>query len=266
MKLYTTLLLLFCLFIFGCAAPVKVVNSKRTPLNHYKNLVVLNLQSDVIGETNDDVMNKIMEKTASGILRLNRFTKVVLPKDLIVENKSKKSEVVKLNELKGDANPSAILKITLANFDKGNSFARFMFGALAGTGEVKLEMTVYDMKSTKQVLKAETVSKIQGSFASEHNVVVPLSKAIVDFVKDEFSFDETYQTINMPDGRKFYGIIRKITKDKLYWTDDNTLYIVKRKLIKSVYEEGKKLSWVQLTQRKYSRLNYNRYRKSVTVK
>ena len=265
MKNLTRTVIFATFLMVGCAAPIKVKNTNRQPLNHYKNLQIFELKSDVIGETNDKVMNKIMTKAIGGILQLGRFKKVSRPEGSELEDKAAATEIVSLQELEDDPSPTATLQIFLTNYNKGNSFARFMFGALAGSGEVKLEMTVVDMKTKQEKLKAETVAKIEGSFASESNVVGPLSKAIVKFVREQFDFDRTYQTVNLTDGRDLFGEIRKVTDDKLYLIDGGTMYIIKRKRIQLITENQTTLTWKQISQRNYPGLNYNRYRDPVRI-
>ncbi|MGH7597399.1 MAG: hypothetical protein ACREOI_13685 [bacterium] len=74
----------------------------------------------------------------------------------------------------------------MLKYKKGNSFLRFLFGTLAGGGEVSMELAVVNRATRKEILKAKTTAQIQGSFASENDVIPPLSKAIVKFTKENF--------------------------------------------------------------------------------
>ncbi|HEX7574061.1 MAG TPA: hypothetical protein VF514_13295, partial [Bacteroidota bacterium] len=57
---------------------------------------------------------------------------------------------------------------------------------LAGSGNVTLELDVVNRSTHQQIMKARTAANISGSFSSASNVVGPLSKAIVNFVDENF--------------------------------------------------------------------------------
>ncbi len=133
-----------------------------------------------------------MTKSIKGIIALKRFSAIGLSEEVSLAGSDEdlakiRQSVTKPDEL-GNAVPdrTATLQLTLLKYKKGNGFLRFLFGSLAGGGEVSMELTVANRATRKEILKANTTAKIQGSFASEQDVIPPLSKAIVKFTEENF--------------------------------------------------------------------------------
>jgi hypothetical protein len=186
--LITTLIL-----VLSCAAPIKMEKSSKEPLVQYNQLEILPLENQIVGEINEDVVNKIMSRSIKDIIKINRFSEISVAQGITLVGgdgeKVKKSDVVISPDSLGlsENDLVASFQIRLIKYKKGNAFLRFLFGALAGSGEVQLELEVFDKNSGGSVLKATTASKISGAFSSEENVIAPLSRAVVKFVKDNFT-------------------------------------------------------------------------------
>lgn len=264
---FIVILLLLFLLIFGCAAPITMISTERDSLEHYKYLELTEMQNDVIGEINESVINKILDKSIKGIIKLNRFDKIVVPEKIEINDENILSNIITKSESQNNLPNSAVLKIVLLKYNKGNSFVRFLFGALAGSGEVTCELIVLDKGTNNEVLKAQTTAQISGAFSSESNVIGPISKAIVKFVKEEFTFTGNYLAIILTDdNKKIFGEVKNVKKDKIYLADKKTLYIINKNKILSIQDDNVEVSWEELSQKKYKRINYNRYSDSITIK
>jgi hypothetical protein len=171
---------------FFCAAPVTMIKAPRRSLDGYANLEVLELQNDVVGQIDEAILYSIVEKATKGIADLDRFQKIVVPENVDMNDKKYAGIFVSLQEVEDEQPETAVLKTTLVKYDKGNAFLRFLFGFMAGSGKVTLELAVSDMNTGEEIMKAETTAQIAGSFSSERDVVIPLSLAIVKFVKEYF--------------------------------------------------------------------------------
>jgi hypothetical protein len=188
----TLLFTLTLILILGCAAPIKMEKSSDKPLVQYNQLEILPLDNQIIGEINDNVVNKIMSRSIKDIIEMNRFSAVSISQEITLVGKDgekvQQSSVVKPVDSLGLApnDQVAVYQIRHTKYKKGNSFLRFLFGAFAGSGEVELELEVFDKRSGNTVLKAITASQIAGAFASENDIISPLSKSIVKFIKDNF--------------------------------------------------------------------------------
>ncbi len=185
-----TFLLLCSLFallllLSGCAAPVQILTPATQPLSPYKTLEITPLRNDVVGKIDRSVIDDIMQDAVEGILDLRYFDRVIVS-DQIPLKKEISDKVLRPSMFKDSAAAVARLKTTITEFDEGSATLRFFFGALAGSGQVTLELTVADGKTDNLLLKGKTTSKISGAFASASNVVGPLSKAIVNFTEDHF--------------------------------------------------------------------------------
>jgi len=176
----------------GCAAPVIITTPAKEPLKDFSRLEIAPMQNQVVGEINQEVVDKIMTKSIKGIIELKRFSTIGVServsligsdKDLAMINQA----VIKTDELtNGQADRVAMLQVTLLKYKKGSGFLRFLFGALAGGGEVSMDLTVTNRATQREILKANTTAQITGSYSSEKDVILPLSKAIVKFTKENF--------------------------------------------------------------------------------
>lgn len=176
----------------GCAAPVVITTPAKEPLENFGRLEIAPMQNQVVGEINQEIVDKIMTRSIKGIVALKRFSAIALSEEVALVGSDKdlaaiRQSVVKSDELgNAEADRIATLQITLLKYKKGNGFLRFLFGTLAGGGEVSMELAVANRVTRQEILKANTTAKIQGSFASEKDVIPPLSKAIVKFTKENF--------------------------------------------------------------------------------
>jgi hypothetical protein len=243
-----------------------MISTERQSLDHYKNLEILELQNDVIGQINEKITTSIMEKSIKGIVKLNRFDKVIVSDKIQIDDADILPKISKSGEIQNDLPESAVFKVTLVEFDKGNAFLRFLFGNMAGSGQVTCEMDILDRGTQKQVLKAQTTAPIAGAFASEDDVIGPISKAMIKFIKEEFTSKMDYVTINLTDDRKIYGQVLKLEKDVILLADKNTLYHIRKNKILSIQDDGVDVTWEQLGQKEYEPINYNKYSKSITIK
>jgi hypothetical protein len=144
-----------------------------------------------VGQINQEVVDKIMTKSVQGILDLKRFSVVALSRQVALsgsdqEVQSIRHAVVEPNEWSDPAVERATLKVTLTEYRKGNAALRFFIGFGAGNGKATMEMAVLESATDAEVLRASTTATIGGSLASEKDVIGPLSKAIVKFVKENF--------------------------------------------------------------------------------
>jgi hypothetical protein len=260
------ILALFCSLFINCAAPITMISSERQSMDHYKNLEIQELQNDVIGQINENITTSIMEQSIKGIVKLNRFEQVIVSDKIQINDADILAKISKSGEIQNDLPESAVFKVTLVEFDKGNAFLRFLFGNMAGTGKVTCEMVVQDKSTGKEVLKAQTTAQIAGSFASEDDVIGPISKALVKFIKEEFASKMDYVTINLTDDRKIYGQVLKLEKDVIHLADKNTLYHIRKNKILSIQDDGVEVTMEQLGQKEYGPINYNKYSKSITIK
>ncbi|MBN1998761.1 hypothetical protein JW935_14475, partial [candidate division KSB1 bacterium] len=156
------------ILIFACAAPITMMNTERHPINHYTNLEVLEFQNDVIGEINTFIMNKIMEKSIRGIVKLERFEKVSISPKIETNDEYILSNTSSADEAGDNLENTAVLEVILREYKKGNAFVRFLFGALAGSGSVTCDLVVLDKKTSKTMMRAQTTAKIVGAYSSEN--------------------------------------------------------------------------------------------------
>jgi hypothetical protein len=169
--------------------------SSDEPLVQYSQLEILPLENQIVGEINENVVNKIMSRSIKDIIKLNRFSAISVDQEINLVGgdgeKVKQSNVLISSDSLGltENDRVASFQIRLIKYKKGNAFLRFLFGAFAGTGEVQLELEVFNKDSGDSVLKATTASQISGAFSSEENVIAPLSRAVVKFVKENFTAD-----------------------------------------------------------------------------
>jgi hypothetical protein len=125
-------------------------------------------------------MNSAIER----ILDLKHFSHIIVA-DSINLKPEIESRIIRLSAAQ-DSLSTAILKITIVEYDEGNGFLRFLFGMFAGSGKVTLELSVINRQSNREILKAKSTADITGAFSSANNVVDPLSRAINNFVEDHF--------------------------------------------------------------------------------
>ncbi len=173
------------LFLAGCAAPVQIMSPATESLTPYRSIEILPPQNDVVGQIDKSVVNSIMEDAVEGILDLKYFDNIIVS-DEIGLKKELSDKVLRPGMLKDTTVNVALLKTTIAEYDEGSATLRFFFGSFAGSGQVTLELAVYKKTDKSQLIKAKTTAKISGAFSSADNVVGPLSKAIVNFTKDNF--------------------------------------------------------------------------------
>ena len=174
------------LTLLFCAAPITTIKAPRRSLDGYANMNIVVPQNDVVGQIDDAIVYSIVEKATKGIADLGRFQKIVVPENVDLADKKYAGIFVSLQDVQGEKEKTTVLKTILVKYDKGNAFLRFLFGFMAGSGKVTLELTVSDMSTGEEIIKAETTAQIAGSFSTEQDVVVPLSLAIVKFVKEYF--------------------------------------------------------------------------------
>lgn len=169
----------------SCAAPVEITVPAKEPLTGFRTLKIAAPQNDVIGQIDAGVVNDIMQDAVEGILDLKHFNTVIVSDSIAL--KQELSDRVSRSDASGDSVASvAVITTTIVEYDEGSGFLRFLFGAMAGSGKVTLELSVANESTHQLIMKARTESKISGSLASASNVVGPLSKAIVNFVEDNF--------------------------------------------------------------------------------
>lgn len=184
--LQCSLLLLLGLGIFaGCAAPVEIMVPAKEPLTTYRTLEIAAPANDVVGKIDNSVVNDIMQDAVEGILDLKHFSSLIVSTEIGLRKEL--SDSVSRPGAPGDTTSSvAVLGTTIVEYDEGSGFLRFLFGALAGSGKVTLELYVVNRSTHQEIMKARSTATISGAFATASNVVGPLSKAIVNFVEDNF--------------------------------------------------------------------------------
>lgn len=181
-------LLLVLAVAAGCAAPIKTTQSLAAPDYQYSGLVIQPLQNEVVGEINESVCGKIMTDAAHGILQKSIVPYLHVPPEVSVGGGDRAKKVrmasLPLDSLEKVAPHIVEVHTRLVSYDKGSATVRFLFGMLAGGGEVILDIELRDHATGFVVTSGRTKATIQGAFASEKDVIGPLSKAITKFVKD----------------------------------------------------------------------------------
>ena len=172
--------------IAGCAAPLEIMVPAREPLTPYRTLEIAAPTNDVVGKIDNSVVNDIMQDAVEGILDLKHFSSLIVSSEIGLRKEL--SDIVSRPGGLGDSTAAvAVLGTTIVEYDEGSGFLRFLFGSLAGSGKVTLELYVVNRATHQEIMKARTTATISGAFSSASNVVGPLSKAIVNFVEDNFA-------------------------------------------------------------------------------
>jgi hypothetical protein len=187
MKTLFQIMIVFAVAAFalsGCAAPLQIMTPAQEPLGHFRQLEIAAPKNDVIGKINSEVVHNIMNSAIERILDLKHFSHIIVA-DSINLKPEIESRIIRLSAAQ-DSLSTAILKITIVEYDEGNGFLRFLFGMFAGSGKVTLELSVINRQSNREILKAKSTADITGAFSSANNVVDPLSRAINNFVEDHF--------------------------------------------------------------------------------
>ncbi|MFC1483832.1 DUF4410 domain-containing protein [Candidatus Neomarinimicrobiota bacterium] len=175
--------IILAVIIVGCAAPVSYVATPAEPLTRYLSLEIDPIQSEVIGQVNQAILDEIMTGAVKDIIATNRFDEIRLVDDRL---RKQLSRPVIVDSLSTAGDNIAVLLPVLLDYNKGNALLRFLFGFMAGAGNVKFELKVLDKTTGLELVRAETAAAIAGAYASEQVVVIPLSKAIAKFVEQSF--------------------------------------------------------------------------------
>jgi hypothetical protein len=178
--------LIMIFIIAGCAAPLKMTKTNTVNLGEYRAMEIIEIQNDVIGEIDDDIINDIMEEAVDEIEDLDYFDKLYLPTSVNVEENDIIAKIDSVDIDNNKLKKIIKLKVVLTEYDKGNGLLRFLFGIFAGNGKVTLQLSLLDSMSDEVFAEAESTARISGSFSSSQNVVTPLSKAIGNFVEQQF--------------------------------------------------------------------------------
>jgi hypothetical protein len=171
--------------LVGCAAPVQILVPAKEPLSTFRALEIAPPKNDVVGKIDRGLVGEIIDEAVEGLLDLKRFDTLVVAPQIVLKKKLA-DRVGSAGQFADSALPLAILHTTIVEYDEGNAFLRFLFGVLAGSGKVTLELSVVNRATGQEILKARTTAQISGAFASKNNVVGPLAKAIVKFVRENF--------------------------------------------------------------------------------
>lgn len=181
-------LLLVLAVAAGCAAPITTTQSLTAPEYTYAGLIMQPLNNDVIGEINEAVCGKIMTDASHGILKKMIVPYLHVPTEVLAGGGDRARTVreasIPVDSLEKVAPHIIEVHTRLISYDKGSATVRFLFGMLAGGGEVILEIQLKDHANGSVVTAGTTKATIQGAFSSEKDVIGPLSKAITKFVND----------------------------------------------------------------------------------
>ncbi len=184
----------------GCAAPITTTQSLAAPEYEYSGLIVQPLTNDVIGEINEKVCGKIMTDAAHGILQKSIVPYMHVPPEVSAGGGDRAKKVrmasLPLDSLEKVAPHIVEVHTRLVSYDKGSATVRFLFGMLAGGGEVVLDIELRDHATGFVVTAGRTKATIQGAFSSEQDVIGPLSKAITKFVKDNMKNLEVAKSVS----------------------------------------------------------------------
>lgn len=175
--------LILVVLIAGCAAPVSYVASPTEPLSQYRSLQIDPVQSEVVGQVNQTILDQIMIAAVKEIIADERFDEIRVVDDRL---RLKLSSPVVVDSLSTADEGVAILLPVLLDYNKGNALLRFLFGFMAGAGSVKFELKTLDKTTNRELARAETTASIAGAYSSEQVVVIPLSKAIAKFIEQSF--------------------------------------------------------------------------------
>lgn len=177
--------------LVGCAAPIKTTQSLAAPEYTYAGLIVQPLVNDVVGEINESVCGKIMTDASHGILQKAIVPYMHVPSEVLAGGGDRAKKVraasIAVDSLEKVAPHILEVHTRLISYDKGSATVRFLFGMLAGGGEVVLEIQLKDHSNGYVVTAGTTKATIQGAFSSEKDVIGPLSKAITKFVRDNMN-------------------------------------------------------------------------------
>ena len=186
---YTLIALVTC----GCASQIKrVAENPNLDRSTYDGLIVYPLNNGIQNRLPWETADKVMIDATHGIVKKEMFRYLhVWPKLLegATGNHAERLREASMPMDSVDAHAVGIaeLNVTLLEFEPGSPFRHSVYGMYVGGGHVSLQIDMVDHRTREKLASGVTSANITGSFASEKDVVGPLSKAITKFVKDRLS-------------------------------------------------------------------------------
>jgi hypothetical protein len=214
--------------------------------------------SRTVGEKKENVMTKIIQKSAEGIIALKHFEKIVVPVSVNMDAKYA-SYMGSATTLTSAPDKTVILKISMMKYTAGGTYVP---GAITttGTGDAIFEFSLIDLSTKVILVKGQSsVKNVIDSFAGENDVVGQTSRAVVNFMRNQVSYTGNYVFVTLEGFRHVMGEVRRVTDKELYITKEHTLYIVNIDKIESIEENDRPITIDDLRSRRYGKINYGKY-------